>query len=226
MRKGTAWRAGLRLGVSIVAMAGAAPALGAVQPYGLNIPSAGALDFGQINTTTGAFTFVSHLPNGLILPLEAYAANPIVGEFYLPTSTDTLAIGGQFGTYRSLSSSLTILGFDVANDRLIADNVDGTGYHIVSIDPVSLTQVQKSPAFAPVGQPFVSAAAAVNSINREVYTLSGNTLLVTDLDTGAPRMSPALLPSIPSTAHSMTSPRLRRGIFAWRQSTQPPGMSA
>ncbi|MES2254048.1 MAG: autotransporter domain-containing protein [Pseudomonadota bacterium] len=199
MHKGTAWRAGLWLGASIVAMTGAAPALGAVQSYGLNIPSAGALDFGQINPATGTFTFFSHLPNGLVLPLEVYAANPIVGEFYLPTSTGTLAIEGQFGTSRSLSSNLTILGFDVANDRLIADNLDGTGHHIVSIDPVSLTQVQKSPAFAPIGQPFVSAAAAVNSINREVYTLSGSTLLVTNLDTGAAIRSVALSQNVAGT---------------------------
>lgn len=187
------------LGASLLALTAAAPAFGGVQPYGLNIPSAGSLDFGQINPATGAFTFSSHLPNGLVLPLQVYAANPITGEFYLPTSTDTLAIKEQFGNFRSLSSNFTILGFDVANGRLIADNLDGAGHHIVSIDPVSLTQVQKSPAFAPAGQPFVSAAAAVNSINREVYTLSGNTLLVTNLDTGAAIRSVALSQNVAGT---------------------------
>jgi hypothetical protein len=46
------------------------------------MPSLGALAFGQINTTSGAFTSISQLPSGLALPLEVAASNPISGEYY------------------------------------------------------------------------------------------------------------------------------------------------
>src|SRR6202012_2867220 len=117
------------------------------QTYGLSVPSFGALNFGQINPATGGFTTVSNLPNWLVLPLGLSAANPIAGEYYFAagqstpnfsttvTSFDTMAVNGSTGASRFLNSSYRILGFDVANDLLIASSLDGTGNHIVTIDP-------------------------------------------------------------------------------------------
>ncbi|HKU54446.1 MAG TPA: autotransporter domain-containing protein [Rhizomicrobium sp.] len=169
---------------------GILPAFAADPLYGLNVPAAGALDFGQINVASGAFTSISHLPGGLILPLGVSASNSISGEYYFGATpsgmpSNTLAVNSSSGAYRFLNTGLTILGFDVSKKLLVASNLDSSGNHIVTIDPTTLTQTQLSGTYAPASQTFVSAGTAVNSIGREVYITTPTSLLVTNLDTGA-----------------------------------------
>jgi autotransporter-associated beta strand protein len=165
------------------------------------------LTFGQINTSSGAFTSISQLPNGLALPSDVTASNPITGEYYFRAnpsvnSSNTIAVSESTGAYRYLNNGSTLLGFDVADNLIVASAVDLSGNHLVMINPITQVQTQLPGTYAPASQFFTSAGTAVNSIGREVYLETSTSLLVVNLDTGA------LVRSVPLSQNMA-------GMLAW-----------
>lgn len=194
-------KANIRLRASVLALCVATNGMSfpafAASIYGLNIPVAGTVDFGQIDPTTGAFSQIATMPGGTILSTGVKPENPIIGEYYFSAGgSGTLAVL-QSGTNRTLATTVPLLGFDTSKNRLVGMTTDGTGNHLTLIDPASGAQTVLTTSFAPFSQSFVSGAAAINTVGREAYILaSGNTLLTVDADTGALIRSVSLSRSI------------------------------
>lgn len=187
-RSSRIFRASLLVGTASISLA-VAPGKATAQStiYGLNSPSAGVVDFGNVNATTGAFTPVSHMPSGTTLSIGVQPDNPILGEYYFASGGSNALAVLQSGSNRTLNVNSALLGFDTDQNTLLGMKTDAAGNHLTLTNAATGTQTVLTTSFAPTMQSFVSGAGAVNTVGREVYILgnSGTTLFTVSADTGA-----------------------------------------
>src|SRR5687767_15128913 len=127
-------QAGIKLRTSVLALCvatnGMAVRAFAAPIYGLNVPVANTVDFGQVDPTTGAFSQISTIPGGTVLSSGVKPDNPIIGEYYFSAGGSNVLAVLQSGSNRSLSTSAALLGFDTDKNLLLGMTTDGAGNHL------------------------------------------------------------------------------------------------
>ena len=157
--------------------------------YGANFLGGGVSNFGTVNSTTGDFTQISILPNGLGWPLgDMVSQSDPVNGIIFSSQGSILAITKSSGATQTISPTnfSSILGFDTKNNQIIYDSLVGGVASLYSYSMTSgeSTLIQSTVATASGWQ--AGGIGMVNSYAREAYLYdsSANKIYVTNVDTG------------------------------------------
>ena len=157
--------------------------------YGANVLGGGVSNFGTVNSTTGSFSQISTLPNGLGWPLGDMVSqsDPINGIIF-SSQGSILAITKSTGATQIITPTnfSSILGFDTQTNKIIYDSLVGgvASFYSYSMTSGVSTLIQPTAATAAGWQ--AGGIGMVNSYAREAYLYDSiaNKIYVTNVDTG------------------------------------------